>query len=263
MSDVTRLLDAAASGDRKAAADLLPLVYEELRTLAAAKMSAEAPGHTLDATALVHEAYLRLVGDQRFDGRGHFFAAAAEAMRRVLVDRARGKARQKRGGRHDQVDLADIPGRADHDPHLLLSLDDALARLAAEDPAAAGVAELHLFAGLPVDEAAAALGVSRATAYRHWTYARAWLQTSSSRWGRRECGRCGTDGPGPDRSIDQVNPGGRPVPADPAAVKALFLAAAVDRRPGRPRGPAGRPVPGRPGPPRPRARRCWPPTTGR
>src|SRR3954462_1273595 len=98
MSDVTRLLDAAAAGDRKAAADLLPLVYDELRKLAATRLAAEAPGHTLDATALVHEAYLRLVGDQQFDGRGHFFAAAAEAMRRVLVDRARDKARHKRGG---------------------------------------------------------------------------------------------------------------------------------------------------------------------
>ncbi len=176
MSDVTRLLDAAATGDLQAAADLLPLVYDELRKLAAARMAAEAPGHTLDATALVHEAYLRLVGDQHFDGRGHFFAAAAEAMRRVLVDRARDNGRQKRGGGYEQVDLADIPGRADHNPHLLLSLDDALTRLAAEDPAAAAVAQLHLFAGLSVDEAATGLGVSRATAYRNWTYARAWLQ---------------------------------------------------------------------------------------
>jgi RNA polymerase sigma factor (TIGR02999 family) len=176
MSDVTRLLEAAAEGDRKAAADLLPLVYEELRKLAAARMAAEAPGHTLDATALVHEAYLRLVGEQHFDGRGHFFAAAAEAMRRVLVDRARDKARQKRGSGRKHIDLADIPARADHDPHLLLGLDEALQKLAAEDPAAAGVAQLHLFAGLSIDEAATALGVSRATAYRNWTYARAWLQ---------------------------------------------------------------------------------------
>src|SRR5712671_5572504 len=122
MSDVTRLLDAAAAGDRRAAADLLPFVYDELRALAAARMAAEAPGHTLDATALVHEAYLRLVGDQHFDGRGHFFAAAAEAMRRVLVDRARDKARQKRGGGLERIDLTNIPGRADNDPDLLLSL---------------------------------------------------------------------------------------------------------------------------------------------
>ena len=176
MSDLTRLLNAARAGDRQAAAGLLPLVYNELRTLAAARMAAEAPGHTLDATALVHEAYLRLVGDQMFDGRGHFFAAAAEAMRRVLVDRARDGGRRKRGGGFRPVDLADIPGRADTDPDLLLSLDDALARLSAEDSAAAAVATLHLFAGLPIDDAAASLGVSRATAYRNWTYARAWLQ---------------------------------------------------------------------------------------
>ena len=180
MSDVTHLLDAAAGGDRQAAADLLPLVYE-LRGLAAARMAAEASGHTLDATGLVHEAYLRLVGDQHFDGRGHFFAAAAEAMRRVLVDRARDKARQKRGGERQQVDLTDIPARAGNDPDLLLSLDEALEQLAAEDPAAAGVAKLHLFAGLPINEAATALGVSRAAAYRNWTYARAWLQDCARR----------------------------------------------------------------------------------
>jgi RNA polymerase sigma factor (TIGR02999 family) len=178
MSHVTRLLEAAASGDGKAAAELLPLVYDELRKLAAAKIAAESPGHTLDATALVHEAYLRLVGGQHFNGRGHFFSAAAEAMRRVLVDRVRGKGRKKRGGGYEQVDLKDIPGRADNDPDLLLSLDDALARLAAEDQAAEGVAKLHLFAGLSIDEAAGVLGVSRATAYRNWTYARAWLQDS-------------------------------------------------------------------------------------
>src|SRR5208283_1179631 len=133
MSDLTQLMEAARKGDRKAAADLLPLVYDELRKLAAARMAAEKPGHTLDATALVHEAYLRLVGDQHFDGRGHFFAAAAEAMRRVLVDRARDRARQKRGGGRQQIDLTDIPSRADNDPNLLLSLDEVLERLAAED----------------------------------------------------------------------------------------------------------------------------------
>src|SRR6187455_2382942 len=131
MSDVTRLLESAAAGDRRAAAELLPLVYDELRKLAAARMASEAPGHTLDATALVHEAYLRLVGDQRFDGRGHFFAAAAEAMRRVLVNHARDRTRLKRDGGRLQVPLTDIPGRFDHDPHLLLSLDEALTRLSA------------------------------------------------------------------------------------------------------------------------------------
>ena len=175
MPDVTRLLNAAASSDRQAAAEILPLVYHELRKLAAAKMAAECPGHTLDATALVHEAYLRLVGDQQFEGRGHFFAAAAEAMRRVLVDRARDKGRQKRGGRYEQVDLVDIPGRVDNDPDLLLTFDDALTRLAVEDQAAADIAKLHLFAGLSIDDAATALRISRATAYRNWTYARAWL----------------------------------------------------------------------------------------
>jgi RNA polymerase sigma factor (TIGR02999 family) len=176
MPEVTRLLDAAAAGDHQAAADLLPLVYDELRKLAAVRMASEAPGHTLDATALVHEAYLRLIGDQHFDGRGHFFAAAAEAMRRVLVDRARDKGRQKRDGRREHVDLGAIPGRVDDDPHLLLSLDEALTRLAAEDVGAADVAKFHLFAGLSVEEAAVALNTSRATAYRNWTYARAWLQ---------------------------------------------------------------------------------------
>jgi RNA polymerase sigma factor (TIGR02999 family) len=179
MSEVTRLLDAAVAGDRKAAAELLPLVYDELRKLAAARMVAESPGHTLNATALVHEAYLRLVGstdEHRWDNRGHFFAAAAEAMRRVLVDHARNKGRQKRTSEGRQVALADVPGRFDQDPHLLLSLDEALARLSAEDAGSAEVAVLHIFAGLAVDEVAAARGTSRATAYRDWAYARAFLQ---------------------------------------------------------------------------------------
>jgi RNA polymerase sigma factor (TIGR02999 family) len=166
------------SADRRAAADLLPLVYDELRKLAAARLAAEASGHTLDATALVHEAYLRLIGDQQFNGRGHFFAAAAEAMRRILVDHARNKGRQKRDAGGQRLPLADIPGRFDRDPHLLMSLDEALNRLATEDAGAAGVANLHLFAGLSIDEAAVALGISRATAYRDWAYARAWLQAA-------------------------------------------------------------------------------------
>jgi RNA polymerase sigma factor (TIGR02999 family) len=181
MSEVTRLLDAAATGDHQAAADLLPLVYDELRKLAATRLAQEAPGQTLDATALVHEAYLRLVGSSdgvQWDGRGHFFAAAAQAMRRVLVDRARGRARTKRGGDRRRVRLADIACRTDHDTDLLLTLDEALTCLAAEDPPAAGVAMLHLFAGLAIEEVANTLGVSRATAYRNWTYARAWLQVA-------------------------------------------------------------------------------------
>src|SRR4051794_38433579 len=138
MSDVTRLLDAAAAGDRQAAADLLPLVYDELRTLAAARMAAEAPGHTLDATALVHEAYLRLVGDQTFAHRGHFFAAAAEAMRRVLVEHARRRKAGKRGGDRARVPLPDVPCDDPADDRLL-ELDAALTRFAAGDPVAARV----------------------------------------------------------------------------------------------------------------------------
>ena len=176
MSHVTRLLDAAAAGDRQAAADVLPLVYDELRKLAAVRMAAEVPGHTLDATALVHEAYLRLVGDQHFDGRGHFFAAAVEAVRRILVDHARNKGRQKRAGTHEPGDLTTIPARVDHDPLLFLALDHALTALGAEDVSAVELAKLHLFAGLSIEEAATALGISRATAYRDWSYARAWLQ---------------------------------------------------------------------------------------
>jgi RNA polymerase sigma factor (TIGR02999 family) len=176
MSDVTRLLEAAKAGDRKAAADLLPLVYDELRKLAAARMAAEAPGHTLNATALVHEAYLRLVGDQQFDGRGHFFAAAAEAMRRVLVNHARERKRLRRTGGRIQIELLDQIGSLAEDPDLVLSLDDLLTRLGAEDSGAAGIAQLHLFGGLSVEEAGVALGVSRAVAYRNWKYARAWLR---------------------------------------------------------------------------------------
>jgi RNA polymerase sigma factor (TIGR02999 family) len=175
MSDVTRLLEAAGRGDGQAAADLLPLVYDDLRRLAAARMAQERPDHTLDATALVHEAYLRLVGDQAFDHRGHFFAAAAEAMRRILVEQARRKGRDKRGGRRTRIDLRDAPPVLDLPPDDLLDLDAALAALRAEDPARARVAELRVFGGLSVREAADALGLSRATADRHWAYARAWL----------------------------------------------------------------------------------------
>jgi RNA polymerase sigma factor (TIGR02999 family) len=181
MSDLTRLLDAAAAGDRRAAADLLPLVYNELRQLAAARMASESPDHTLQPTALVHEAYLRLVGDQRFDGRGHFFAAAAEAMRRVLVNHARGQNRQKRAGRRARVELIDQPASLAADPVLVISLDEALTKLSAEDAAAARVAHLHLFGGLSVDEAGEMAGLSRATAYRNWKFARAWLRNAVER----------------------------------------------------------------------------------
>jgi RNA polymerase sigma factor (TIGR02999 family) len=179
MSEVTQILDAVAAGDRHAAAGLLPLVYAELRRLAAARLAREAPGHTLQPTALVHEAYLRLVGDadeRCWNSRGHFFAACAEAMRRILVESARRKSRVKHGGELQRVDLdeQDVPVRPP--PEEILALDQALTRLAAEDPAVAQVVHLHFFAGLSIEEAAEALGVSRATAYRQWTYARAWLR---------------------------------------------------------------------------------------
>ena len=175
MIEITYLLDAAAAGDRQAAADLLPLVYDELRKLAAARMAGEKPGHTLDATALVHEAYLRLVGDRRFEGRGHFFAAAAEAMRQVLVNHARDRTRQKRGGGRHRVDLDRLTGLAAVTDDALLELDDALDRLANEFPAAAELVKLRFFAGMTLGDAADALGIPRRTADRHWAFARAWL----------------------------------------------------------------------------------------
>jgi RNA polymerase sigma factor (TIGR02999 family) len=181
MSNVTHLIEAVAAGEQMAAAQLLPIVYDELRSLAAARLAAEKPGQTLQATALVHEAYLRLVDAEKgplWDGRGHFFAAAAEAMRRILVDRARGKARVKRSGNRQQVALSEIPSQSDHDPDLLLTLDEAMNHLAAEDQQAAAVAQLHLFAGLSLTEAASSLEISRSTAYRNWVYARAWLQNA-------------------------------------------------------------------------------------
>jgi RNA polymerase sigma factor (TIGR02999 family) len=179
MHDITQLLDAAAAGDRKAAADLLPLVYDELRQLAAARMANESPHHTLQPTALVHEAYLRLVGSgdaNRWEGRGHFFATAAEAMRRVLVNHARDRNRLKRGGGRIRLELLDQAGSVAQDPDLVLSLDELLTRLGEEDATAARVAHLHLFGGLSVEEAGVVLGVSRAVAYRNWKYARAWLR---------------------------------------------------------------------------------------
>jgi RNA polymerase sigma factor (TIGR02999 family) len=178
MNEVTRILSAIDQGDPQAASQLLPLVYAELRRLAARQLAREAPGQTLDATALVHEAYLRLVGHdpaRPWNNRNHFFAAAAEAMRHILVDNARRKRRARHGGGRQRVDLDEQlpapPGRADD----LLALDEALLKLAAEDPEAAAVVQLRYFAGLSVEEAAQALGLSRAGAYRHWTFARAWL----------------------------------------------------------------------------------------
>ena len=179
MSEVSQILDAISQGDPGAAPQLLPLVYSELRRLAAAQLAGEPPGHTLQPTALVHEAYLRLVGpadERRWNSRGHFFGAAAQAMRRILVESARRKQRIKHGGGLQRQDLEEYDVPVTPPPEELLALDEALARLAAEDADAVRIVDLHFFAGLSIDEAADALGVSRATAYRQWAYARAWLR---------------------------------------------------------------------------------------
>ncbi len=182
MGKVTVILSAIEQGDASAAAQLLPLVYDELRRMAAEKMANEKPGHTLDATALVHEAYIRLTGSARlqaepleFAGRRHFFAVAAEAMRRILVENARRKKADKRGGDLIRVDLDEenVPGGASADE--LILLDNALSELAQEDAEAGEIAKLRLFGGMMIDDAAKVLDVSRATAFRHWTFARAWL----------------------------------------------------------------------------------------
>jgi len=177
MSDITRLLDAAGRGDAQAAADLLPLVYDELRRLAAARLSRESPGQTLEATALVHEAYLRLVSGEappRFRDRGHFFAAAATAMRRILVDTARRKLADRHGGGRQREALDGLPAPTPDEE--LVALDEALAKLARQDPVKASLVELRYFAGLTGEEAADVLDISPSTADRHWAYARAWLQ---------------------------------------------------------------------------------------
>src|SRR5437899_1435782 len=174
MSDVSRILSAIERGDPHAAEQLLPLVYDELRRLAAQKLAREKPGQTLDATALVHEAYLRLAGGEptrQWDSRGHFFAAAAEAMRRILIDRARDKGRQKRGGQRQRIDVDAVALATKVTPDQLLAIDDALTQLARDDPTAARLVELRYFAGLTVAEAGKALGISTTTAYRHWNYA--------------------------------------------------------------------------------------------
>jgi RNA polymerase sigma factor (TIGR02999 family) len=179
MSDVTRLLAQLGAGKGAAAEELLPLVYDELRKLAAAKLAHEKPGHTLDATALVHEAYLRLVRPhqrQEWDSRGHFFAAAAEAMRRLLVESARRKSRQRDSIGQNRPDFDEGDAAIDVPVDEVMAIDEALAKLAAEDSQAAELVKLRYFAGLSIDEAAEALGISRATAYRHWTYARAWIR---------------------------------------------------------------------------------------
>ena len=177
MSDVTRILDAIQQGDPKATEELLPLVYEELRKLAAHKMANEAPGQTLQPTALVHEAWLRLTGNenQEWNGRGHFFAAAAEAMRRILVENARRKQRVKHGGAMQRIDLTTLDvAIITHDEHLL-AVDEALDKLAARDPLGAQLIKLRFFAGLSNVDAARMLGIPERTAKRTWAYARAWL----------------------------------------------------------------------------------------
>jgi RNA polymerase sigma factor (TIGR02999 family) len=182
MSDVTRILSQIEQGDPNAAEKLLPLVYDELRKLAASKLAQEKPGQTLQATALVHDAYIRLVDvekAQHWDSRGHFFAAAAEAMRKILVDCARRKAAQKRGGGAARVDFDKaVPNFAITRPDELLTVHDALDALAAEDRLTADLVKLHYFGGFPLEEAAELLGMSRATAYRAWTYARTWLRAA-------------------------------------------------------------------------------------
>jgi RNA polymerase sigma factor (TIGR02999 family) len=183
MTEVSRILSAIEEGDPSAAEQLLPLVYGELRRLAAQKLAQEKPGQTLQATALVHEAYVRLLGsgetavggERQWHGRGHFFAAAAEAMRCILIDHARRKRAAKRGGGRKKLNLDALDLAAQAAPDQLLALNDALDKLARGDAAAARLVELRYFGGLTVEEAGKVLGISTATAYRHWKYARAWL----------------------------------------------------------------------------------------
>jgi RNA polymerase sigma factor (TIGR02999 family) len=179
MNEVTRILSAIEAGQPQAADELLPLVYDELRKLAAQRLAHENPGQTLQATALVHEAYVRLVDvaeAQHWNSRGHFFAAAAEAMRRILVEQARRKDRVRRGGNYQRVELRDVAARKVPDASTILAVDEAVNILADESPDAAEIVKLHFFAGLTLDETAEALGASRATVYRQWAYARARLR---------------------------------------------------------------------------------------
>jgi RNA polymerase sigma factor (TIGR02999 family) len=181
MNEVTRILNAIEQGDQHASDELLPLVYDALRRLAAEKMAQESPGQTLQATALVHEVYLRLVDTERaqhWDSRGHFFAAAAEAMRRILVEQARRRSRIKRGGDRERVDFDQIELSSGAPPDELLLINDELDRLSAEEPVAGQLVKLRYFAGLSVEESADSLGIARSTAYEHWSYARAWLHSA-------------------------------------------------------------------------------------
>jgi RNA polymerase sigma factor (TIGR02999 family) len=191
MADVTQILSQIEQGDARAAEELLLLVYAELRRLAAQKLANERPGQTLDATGLVHEAYLRLFGSdgqadgdpQQWDSRGHFFAAAAEAMRRILIENARRKKRVKHGGDRQRITLLDEDLAIHDSPDELLALDAALTNLALEDSTAAQLVKLRVFTGLSIEQAAEVLGFSRATAYRHWNYARAWLRCEIEKGG--------------------------------------------------------------------------------
>ena len=183
MNDVTQILSAIEQGDPHAAEHLLPLIYDELRKLAAQKLASEKPGQTLQATALVHEAYVRLVAGekaQHWDGRGHFFAAAAEAMRRILVENARHKGRIKHGGQLErmEIEIANLPTRMP--PEELIALDEALDKLQQEDPIKSKLVTLRFFGGMTIEQAAEVLGISRVTAHRYWTYARAWLHQQIS-----------------------------------------------------------------------------------
>ncbi len=183
MTEMTQILSAIEQGDPQAAEQLLPLVYDELRKLAAQKLAHEKPGQTLQATALVHEAYLRLVESQmgqNWDGRGHFFVAAAEAMRRILIENARRKKRAKRGGDRKRVELDDARSSYTEPVEELFAIDQALEQLALDDPEAAQLVKLHFFAGLSIEDAAEIVGFSRSTAYEHWAYARAWLHRRMS-----------------------------------------------------------------------------------
>jgi RNA polymerase sigma factor (TIGR02999 family) len=177
MADVTRILNAIEQGDPRATEELLPLIYEELRLLAAQKLSQEKPGQTLQATALVHEAYIRLVEAEcrNWNSRNHFFMSAAEAMRRILIENARRKKTLKYGGDHKRIDFDNAAITVEENPDELIALDEALAKLAVEDPTKADLVKLRYFAGLSIDQAAEILGISRATAIRHWSFTRAWL----------------------------------------------------------------------------------------
>jgi RNA polymerase sigma factor (TIGR02999 family) len=192
-NDVTRILRAVQGGDARAASELLPLVYNELRRLAALRVSQERPGSLLQATALVHEAYLRLVGEDQplWDGRGHFFAAAAEAMRRILIEQARRARRVRHGGEVQRQEMPDVaaPGGLPLDE--LIDLDEALKKLAEQDAVKAELVKLRYFAGLTLEQAAAMLGISRATADRYWVYARAWLYDAIHGRGKGEAGNEG------------------------------------------------------------------------